>query len=139
MAVEIGYPDAAPASLLVPVYAVHEGTIQLARETASGFAMIVDHHGEWSSYYARLCRMICSPTWDDARPKVRVGVGQLIGYTTSDAPIRFELWYWTDNAGFIPTAPDPQMVKWTVLRERDPHPSGAPHVVNTQPTTKLAA
>lgn len=131
MAVDIGYPDPPSESVLVPVYAVHEGTIQLARETVSGFAIVVDHHGESSSYYGRLHRMICSPTWDDARPKLRVGAGQLIGYTTTDEPIRFELWRWVHDAGFVPTAPEPQMLTWAVLRERDPRPSGAPHNTNT--------
>jgi hypothetical protein len=83
--------------------------------------------------------MMFSPIWDDARPKLRVYAGQLIGYTTSDAPIRFELWRWTDDAGFVPTPPEPQMATWTVLRERDPNPSGAPHIITTQATTKAAA
>ena len=124
---------------LVPVYAVHEGIIQLARETVTGFAMVVDHHGEWSTYYGRLRQMICSPTWDAARPKVRVRAGQIIGYTTGDAPIRFELWRWTDDAGFVPTAPEPHMINRTVLHEHDPHRPGAQHTASTQPITLVAA
>lgn len=137
MAVYIGYQDAGAASQLVPVYAANAGAIQLARETVSGFAMVIDHHGEWSSYYARLHQMVCSPTWDDSRRKVRVSAGQLIGYAMMETPIRFELWRWTNDAGFVPTAPEPQMIDWRVLRERDRRLSCAPHV--TTEITKSAA
>jgi hypothetical protein len=138
LAVDVGYADRDATNALVPVYAVHEGTIQLARETVSGFSMVLDHHGEWSTYYGRLKRMICSPTWDGARPKVRVRAGQIIGYTTADAPIRFELWRWTDDAGFIPTPPESKMSTWLVLSERDPNPSGAQNNA-AEAATKVAA
>jgi hypothetical protein len=126
LAIELGYADRT-ADSLVPVYAIHEGTIVLARETVSGFAMSIDHHGEWSSHYAKLDQMAISPIWDEARPKHRVRAGQIIGYTTRIAPIRFELWRWTDEHGFVPTPPEPRMSNWLVLCERDPHPA------NTQP------
>jgi hypothetical protein len=117
LGVELGYADNDTNAVLVPVYAVHRGTIQLARQTASGFAMVIDH-GDWSTYYGRLHRMTCSPTWDEGRPKHRVLDGQIIGYTTSATPIRFELWRWTDDAGFVPTPPEPIMSAWSVLTER---------------------
>ena len=125
-AVDIGYGDAQPPQQLVPVYAVHDGTIQLARETATGYAMVVDHHGEWSTYYAHLSRMICLPTWDESRRKVPVCAGSLLGFAARETPIRFELWRWTADAGFTATPPEPHLTSWEVLRERDPNPTGAP-------------
>lgn len=125
LAVDIGYGDARPTETLVPVYAVHDGTIELARKTATGFAMVVDHHGEWSSYYAHLSSMICSPTWDESRPKVRVCAGSLLGFANADAPIRFELWKWSDESGFVATPPEAHLATWTVLQERNPLPSAS--------------
>lgn len=135
LAVDIGYGDALPRTHLVPVYAVQDGVIQLARKTDSGFALVVEHQREWSTYYSHLARMSCSPTWDESRPKVRVCAGSLLGFTNANAPIRFELWKWTDDAGFVATAPEAQLVRWTVLHERDPNPVGASNIT----TTKSAA
>lgn len=121
----LGYEDGdRTKSSIVPVYAVHEGTIKLATATRSGYAMSIDHHGEWSSYYGALQRMTISPA-SLRRPTVRVRAGQIIGYTTRAAPIRFELWRWTDDAGFVPTLAEPHLSTWLVLSERDPHPTGA--------------
>ena len=139
LAIDVGYAERDATSSLVPVYAVHDGTIQLARKTVSGFALVIDHHGEWSSYYARLHRMTCTPTWDDSRPKVRVRAGQIIGYTKRDASIRFELWRWIDDAGFVPVAPERQMSTWLVLSEREPHSTATLHVIATAATSKAAA
>lgn len=130
-AVDIGYGEERPPQTLVPVYAVHDGTIELARKTATGFALVVEHHGEWSSYYAHLARMICSPTWNESRRKVSVCAGSLVGFADVDAPIRFELWKWNDGSGFVPTAPQPHLATWAVLHERDPIPS-TPDITKTK-------
>ena len=122
LTIDVGYADRR-AHALIPVYAIHEGVIQLARKTVSGFAMVIDHHGEWSSYYGKLDQMTISPIWDEGRPKPRVRAGQIIGYTPRDVPIRFELWRWTDEDGFVPTPPEARMATWLVLSERDPHPA----------------
>jgi hypothetical protein len=122
LAVDIGYGDALPRTQLVPVYAVQDGVIQLARKTDSGFALVVEHQREWSTYYARLARMSCSPTWDQSRPKVRVCAGSLLGFASSDAPIRFELCKWTEDTGFVATPPQTHLATWAVLYELDPNP-----------------
>ena len=46
-----------------------------------------------------------------------------IGYTTLAVSLRFELWKWTDEAGFAPIPAEPQMATWVVMSERDPNTS----------------
>lgn len=121
LTIAVGYRHRADA--VVPVYAVRDGRIRIATETASGFAVTIDHHGEWSSHYAQLDQL--TVTQASARCGARVRAGQIIGYANGATAIRFELWRWTDERGFVPTRPDPLMPSWLVLSERDPNPSGA--------------
>lgn len=120
LTIEVGYQHRAEA--VVPVYAVHDGALRLATQTNHGYAITIDH-GETSSHCARLDQLTVSHA--SARRGVRVRAGQVIGYANRARPIRFELWRWTDEHGFVPARPEPHMSTWLVLSERDPNPSGA--------------
>jgi len=118
--IAIGYE--LPSDAIVPVYAAHDGAIRVATKTNSGFAATIDH-GDSSTHYAQLDQLTFSHA--SARRGTRMRAGQIIGYTTRATPIRFELWRWTDDAGFVPTTPEPIMSDWLLLSERDPNPSDA--------------
>jgi hypothetical protein len=121
---------------IVPVYAAHDGAIRVATRTASGFAATIDH-GAWSTHYAQLDQLTFSHA--SARHGTRVHAGQIIGYTTLATPIRFELWRWTDEEGFVPTMPEPIMSDWLLLFERDPNPADAQAALNQPAITTVAA
>ena len=131
--IEIGYELRSGA--IVPVYAAHDGVIRVATQTKSGFAATIDR-GDWSTHYAQLDRLTFSHA--SARRGTRVRAGQIIGYTTRATPVRFELWRWTDVAGFVPTTPEPVMSDWLLLSERDPNPSDA-QAQPTQPAITTVA
>lgn len=112
-AVLLGY-DARPfdAELYVPVYAAQEGDVMFAGETKSGFAISIDHGRRgWATYYAHMSRMFAAPYYGQARRKRQhVYAGDVIGYAAkSPIQIRFELWNWTDDRGFVPVDPIEQM------------------------------
>ena len=115
-AVLLGY-EARPfdAELYVPVYAAQEGDVMFAGETKSGFAVSLDHGCRgWATYYAHMSRMFVAPYYGQTRRKRHhVYAGDVIGYAAkSPIQIRFELWNWTDDRGFVPVDPMAQIAAW---------------------------
>jgi hypothetical protein len=106
----------------VPVYAAQDGEVMLAGETASGFAIGIDHraHG-LATYYAQLSKMCVAPNHlYRNRKRQRVYGGDVIGYAArSSIEIRFALWKWTDVRGFVPVDPIPQLEKWATERAHE--------------------
>lgn len=115
-AVLLGY-EARPfdAELYVPVYAAQEGDVMFAGETKSGFAVSLDHGRRgWATYYAHMSRMFVAAYYGQARRKRQhVYAGDVIGYAAkSPIQIRFELWNWTDDRGFVAVDPIAQITQW---------------------------
>ena len=124
----IGY-EARPGDreLEVPVYAAQDGEVMLAGETKSGFAISIDHkaHG-LATYYAHLSKMLVAPNYlQKSRKRQRVRGGDVIGYAAkSPIEIRFELWNWTDDRGFVAVDPVAQLGAWaTPLAYATPVPA----------------
>lgn len=115
-AADLGYEDRPfDRELYVPVYAVQDGEITCATETASGFAISIDHGDRgWVTHYAQMSRMFVSPYYGQRNRKYqRVRGGDVIGYAAkSPIAVRFELWQWTDDRGFVAVAPVAQLADW---------------------------
>ena len=105
--------------LFVPVYAAQDGLVRFAGETVSGYAISLDHGGKWSTHYAHLDQMHVIPQSGRRRRRFEfVPAGGVIGYAAkSPMHVRFELWKWIDDRGYVPTDPLPHLQEWTV------HPS----------------
>jgi murein DD-endopeptidase MepM/ murein hydrolase activator NlpD len=115
-AVLLGY-EARPfdAELYVPVHAAQEGDVMFAGETKSGFAISLDHGRRgWATYYAHMSKMFVAPYYGQGRRKRHhVYAGDVIGYAAkSPIKIRFELWNWTDDRGFVPVDPIKTLTQW---------------------------
>ena len=115
--VDLGY-DARPfdRELYVPVFAAQDGDVMFAGETESGFAISIDHraHG-WATHYAHLSRLFVTPRdlQKNRKRQQRVRTGDVIGYAAkSPIEIRFELWQWTDDHGFVAVDPIAQFGAW---------------------------
>ena len=122
MAVDLGYePRHYDAQLFVPVFAAQAGEVALAGESPSGFCLTIDHgHREWATHYAHLSRMFVAPYMGQKkRRRQRVYAGEVIGYAAkSPIHVRFELWNWTDDRGFVPVDPIATMASWGLTRPR---------------------
>lgn len=116
MGVDLGY-ETRPydEQLFVPVYAAQGGEIVLAGETESGFVVTIDHeHREWATHYAHLSRTFVAPYLGQrSRRRQRIRAGEVIGYAAkSPIHVRFELWNWTSERGFVPVEPLGTMKQW---------------------------
>jgi murein DD-endopeptidase MepM/ murein hydrolase activator NlpD len=117
---ELGYESRFfDAELYVPVSAAQAGEVALAGETPSGFMITIDHgHREWATHYTHLSRMFVAPyLGQKKRRRQRVQAGEVIAYAAK-TPIRmrFELWNWTDEKGFVPVDPIATMTSWGVKK-----------------------
>ena len=116
--VDFGYTLASyDAELFVPVYAAQSGEVSLAHETPAGFAVSIDHGGwTWSTHYAHLSKMFVTRQLGQPERRHRrqhVRAGEVIGYAAkSPAHIRFELWQWTNDRGFVAVDPIPHLSTW---------------------------
>jgi murein DD-endopeptidase MepM/ murein hydrolase activator NlpD len=99
--------------LHVPVHAAQEGEIMFAAPTSSGFAVSIDHGAcGWATHYAQMSKMFVA-SQVGRRKRRHVYAGDVIGYAAkSPIQIRFELWQWTDERGFVPVDPIEQMTRW---------------------------
>jgi Peptidase family M23 len=117
---ELGYePRFYDLELFVPVAAAQEGEVALAGETRSGFAITIDHgYRDWATHYTHLSRMFVAPyLGQKKRRRQRVRAGEVIGYTAkTPLRMRFELWNWTDQNGFVPVDPIETMTSWGVKK-----------------------
>ena len=125
---DLGYePRPYDAELYVPVCAAQDGEVMFAGETKSGFAISIHHrHHEWATYYAHLSKMFVAPNYlQKNRRRQRVRGGDVIGYAAkSPIEIRFELWNWTDDRGFVAVDPVAQLGAWlTPLAYANPIPA----------------
>lgn len=115
--VDLGYVAAAfDSELFVPVYAVQSGEVSHALETEHGFEVGLDH-GErtWGTFYGHLSKMFVTRCLPRVRRRQWVRAGEVIGYAAK-APLhlRFGLWQWTDEKGFVSVDPREQLMQWDI-------------------------
>ena len=117
---ELGYEERFfDAELFVPVSAAQEGEVALAGESPSGFMITIDHgYREWATHYTHLSRMFVAPyLGQKKRRRQHVRAGEVIGYAAkSPIRMRFELWNWTDEKGFVCVDPIENMTSWGVKK-----------------------
>jgi murein DD-endopeptidase MepM/ murein hydrolase activator NlpD len=118
LAIDLGYdPRPYDTELFVPVYAAQSGEVALAGESASGFIVTIDHgHRAWATHYAHLSRLFVAPYLGQrSKRRQHVRGGDVIGYAAkSPLHVRFELWNWIDERGFVPTDPLVTFASWGV-------------------------
>lgn len=133
--VDVGYERVNFEGLFVPVYAAQGGTVSYAQRTSSGCAISIEHGGRWCTHYAHLKDMFVVPTHPGRTKRARVRAGEVIGYAAADPiHIRFELWKWTNEDGFVPDITALRMQDWQVLPQFEK--SGTQP---TPPTERIAA
>ena len=106
---------------LTPVYAVFDGRIMYAGKHADGHTIIVEHANGWMSYYSHLEQMFALAT--DRRHRARpqyTKAGHILGYAgrlagQPNRPIRFELWKYDDNCGYVAIDPIRFMRRWRLM------------------------
>ena len=112
---DLGYqPSPLDHELFVPVHAANDGDLVFALDCPDGFAISLDHGGSWTTHYAHLSKMFvpqCLPRLHASRRRVKAG--EVIGYAARNPlHIRFELWHWTDDRGYVPVDPLVYLEKW---------------------------
>lgn len=114
--VELGYATSAfDSKLFVPVHAAQAGEIATALDVATGYAITIDHGDRTMTHYAHLSKMFVTPCIpkSHARHRQFVHAGQVIGYAAkSSVYVRFELWRWTDEHGYVAVDPIPELTTW---------------------------
>ena len=122
-AIHVGYERVSFEGLFVPVYAAQGGTVSYAQRTSNGCAISIEHSRKWCTHYAHLQDMFVVPTYPARRRRARVRAGDVIGYAAANPiHIRFELWKWTDAAGFVPALAALRMRDWLVLPQLETPP-----------------
>ena len=114
--VDLGY-EARPndAELCVPVYAAQDGEVMFCGETTSAFSISIDHKREgWATYYGHLSKVCVAQNLTQInRRRQRVQGGDVIGYAArSPVHLRFALWRWTDDRGFVAVPPLQKFNEW---------------------------
>jgi murein DD-endopeptidase MepM/ murein hydrolase activator NlpD len=113
--VDIGYA-AAPfeSELFVPVFAANAGEVSYASETNDGCVVSLVH-GDWTTHYAHLSQMFVTRCLPRRRRRQFVLAGAVIGYAAKrPLHVRFELWQWTNESGFVAVDPIPYLTTWSV-------------------------
>lgn len=114
--VDLGYEARAfDAELYVPVYAAQDGEVMFAGESKSGFIVSLDHgERDWATYYAHMSKMFVASYYGQRnRRRQRIRGGDVIGYAAkSPLHVRFELWNWTHDRGFVAVDPIEQLTQW---------------------------
>ncbi len=118
--VEIGYVVSPfDSELYVPVYAAQSGEVSFACEGKEGCAVSIDH-GETTTHYAHMSKMFVTRCLGKLRRRQHVRAGDVIGYAAkSPLHIRFELWQWTYDRGFVSIDPRPELEHWIVTSPTD--------------------
>ena len=113
--VDLGYALAPfDSDLFIPVFAAQAGEVSVATQGADGFAVSIVH-GDWTTHYAHLSEMFVTRCLPRTRRRQFVPAGTVIGYAAkSPIHIRFELWQWTDESGFVAVDPIPHLNDWSV-------------------------
>ena len=118
--IDIGYAVAPfDGELYVPVYAAQSGEVSFALEGKDGFAVSLDH-GKTTTHYAHMSQMFVTRCLGRTKRRQHVRARDVIGYAAK-APLhlRFELWKWTDDRGFVAVDPRPELESWTVVSPLD--------------------
>lgn len=97
--VELGYPDRASSSELVPVFASQDGAIAYAaRSEQRGGMICLDHPAGWSTSYSGLeTLLVVSTDRFCRRRKSRVRAGDVLGYLRTTLRLGFGLSRWVDG------------------------------------------
>ncbi len=111
--IDLGYAVASfDSELFVPVQAVQSGQVSFALEGESGCGVSIDHGG-WTTHYGHMSKMFVTRSLGRLRRRQYVRAGEVIGNAArSPLHIRFELWKWTDDRGFVAVDPIPQLSEW---------------------------
>lgn len=115
--VDVGYAATQfEADLFVPVFAVQAGEVSSAIETPTGFEVGIDHGGRtFGTLYGHMSKMFVTPCLPKLRRRQWVRAGDVIGYAaTGRVHVRFELWSWTDDRGFVAINPISGLHQWSV-------------------------
>ena len=113
--IDIGYSGfGKDDALFVPVHAAQAGEVVSALDVPAGYAISVDHGDRTAiTHYAHLSKMFVTPCIAKAVRREFVRAGQVIGYTArSPLHIRFELWRWTDEDGYVAIDPIAELATW---------------------------
>ena len=118
--IDIGYAVAPfDGELYVPVYAAQSGEVSFALEGKDGFAVSLDH-GSSTTHYAHMSKMFVTRCLGRTRRRQYVRAGDVIGNAArSPLHVRFELWKWTDERGFVAVDPKPELENWIVTSPLD--------------------
>ena len=115
--VELGYAPR-EIELNAPVYAAQDGRLMFCGETRTGYAISIDHVGcGFATYYGHLSKVDLPFNYLRRKPRIPVRGGDLIGFAAK-SPLRFELWQWTEDRGFVPVDPVERMKEWTVIEPK---------------------
>jgi murein DD-endopeptidase MepM/ murein hydrolase activator NlpD len=131
--VDLGY-RAAPydSELFVPVFAAKAGEVSYAQETRDGFALSLVH-GDWTSHYAHLSQMFVTRCLPRSRRRQFVPAGSVVGYAMRSPPhVRFELWQWTDERGFVAVDPIPHLSSWNITSAGNDRRAELPSTTTTE-------
>ena len=118
--VDIGYVVAPfDSELYVPVYAAQSGEISFANESDDGYAVSIDH-GATTTHYAHMSKMFVTRCLGRTRRRQSVRAGDVIGNAArSPLHVRFELWKWSDDRGFVAVDPRSELENWIVTNPLD--------------------
>lgn len=108
---------------LTPVFSVFDGRILYAGKHADGHTIIVEHANGWMSYYSHIEQMFALAT--DRRIGLRARpqytkAGHILGYAGQLGlgpirPVRFELWKFDDDCGYVAIDPIRFMRRWRLM------------------------
>jgi murein DD-endopeptidase MepM/ murein hydrolase activator NlpD len=118
--VDIGYVLAPfDSELYVPVYAAQSGEVSFALDGSDGCAISIDH-GNTTTRYSHMSKMFVTRCLGKTRRRQYVRAGDVIGNAArSPLHVRFELWKWTDDRGFVAVDPRPELENWIVTNPLD--------------------
>jgi murein DD-endopeptidase MepM/ murein hydrolase activator NlpD len=113
--VDLGYVVAPfDSELYVPVHAAQAGEVSFACEGKDGFAVSLDH-SEYTTHYDHMSKMFVTRCLGKLRRRQYVSRGEVIGYAAKGpVHVRFELWQWTDDRGFVAIDPLPLLNEWRI-------------------------
>lgn len=102
------------SELYVSVLAAQSGKVSFAFDGEEGCAVSIDHGG-WTTHYAHMSRMFVTPSLGRLRRRQHVRAGEVIGNAArSPLHIRFELYAWTDDRGFVAVDPLERLKTWNI-------------------------
>jgi len=121
---------------LTPVFAVFDGRILYAGRHLTGFKVIIEHGNGWMSYYANLEQMFVMPTDQmGRRSPQQTKAGHILGYAGSMSlgpprPVRFELWKYDEECGYISIDPILFMSRWRLMPWMQSVPTDPPETLS---------